>query len=819
MERLSSNLSNRRKFVSWPAALIAIVVTRAIVSYTAKPGSPILSFGVTSYWLLLLLATGFALRNAIQRTLGSRPFWLLLAIGYGLWLLDQSIFLFHEFVLHNDVPDNSIADSVLFLHIVPLIAAAAIVPNLHIPGPKLYRVISNSLLLVFFWSTLYVYAVFPYQYLFSNTTTYALRFDILYLVENLVLVAVVGIQSLRVQPPWKAIYLHLLGASALYALSSAVANCAVDSGGYVYGKLYGLGLTTSACWFVWLPLRARRSTETEGNMARFDTGRDTRASTWAMVVVVMISIPMVWELFQRDETGGMRTFRLFVAIVAIVCLTSVAYIKEYFAKSELISQLGLANQRVRMAVEAGKSLGWEWDIKSGRLSWFGDLQNIMGIPSDTFVGRREDFYPYVHPEDRQLVEKANAEARQTENTYAAEFRVVRVDGTVRWVAAKGQYYYATSGEPTRMLGIAVDITERKRTEEALRESEDKLRLILDSTAEAIYGSDLEGRCTFCNPACLRALGYERIDDLLGKAMHPLTHHTRADGTAFPIEECRIFRAARTGEGVHVEDEVLWRANGTSFPVEYWCYPQRRGQEIVGTVVAFVDITRRKLSDAALASVSGKLIEAQEQERRRIARELHDDIGQRLALLAIGLAHLQQRHPNLSELPGLISELQKQTSEIASDIQSLSHELHSSRLQYLGLAVALRGFCQEFGQQQKVEIDFETRDLPVTVPQEVSLCFFRVLQESLHNSAKHSGARHFVVRLWGTADEIHLMVSDTGVGFDVDAARASRGLGLISMQERVKLLKGTLSTDSQLQRGTTIHAVVPVGIELGPSVLP
>ncbi len=129
MERLSSNLGNRPRAVSWPTALIAIVIVRAVVSYAVKPGSPLLSYGVTSYWLLLLLATGFAIRNAIQLTLGSRAFWVLLAIGYSLWALDQSIFMFHEFVLHTDVPDNSIADPVLFLHIVPLIAAVAIIPN------------------------------------------------------------------------------------------------------------------------------------------------------------------------------------------------------------------------------------------------------------------------------------------------------------------------------------------------------------------------------------------------------------------------------------------------------------------------------------------------------------------------------------------------------------------------------------------------------------------------------------------------------------------------------------------------------------------
>jgi signal transduction histidine kinase len=123
---------------------------------------------------------------------------------------------------------------------------------------------------------------------------------------------------------------------------------------------------------------------------------------------------------------------------------------------------------------------------------------------------------------------------------------------------------------------------------------------------------------------------------------------------------------------------------------------------------------------------------------------------------------------------------------------------------------MRSFCREFGEQQKVEIDFQIHDLPTRLSPVISLCFFRVLQEALHNSAKHSGARHFEVRLWGTADQIHLTVRDSGVGFDREAARTSPGLGLISMEERLKLLKGTLTIDSQPKGGTTIQARVPLG---------
>ena len=300
-----------------------------------------------------------------------------------------------------------------------------------------------------------------------------------------------------------------------------------------------------------------------------------------------------------------------------------------------------------------------------------------------------------------------------------------------------------------------------------------------------------------------------MDEVLGKNMHDLIHHTRADGTPFPVDECRVHRVTRTGEGVHSEDELLWRANGTGFPVEYWSYPQRRENAVIGAVVAFADITERKLVEAALANVSRKLIEAQEQERTRIGRELHDDIGQRLAMVAVQLQQVHEDSLVLPEVRTRVGELNKEISEIANDIQSLSHELHSAKLQYLGIAGAMRSFCREFGEQQKVEIDFQSYDMPSLLSPDISLGLFRVLQEALHNSAKHSGVKYFEVRLWGTLDEIHLTVKDSGAGFDREAAKTSRGLGLISMEERLKLVNGTLSVDSEPKRGTTIHARVPV----------
>jgi PAS domain S-box-containing protein len=360
-----------------------------------------------------------------------------------------------------------------------------------------------------------------------------------------------------------------------------------------------------------------------------------------------------------------------------------------------------------------------------------------------------------------------------------------------------------------ILILTEDITRRKQMEETLRESEDKLRLLLDSTAEAIYGIDLEHRCTFCNPACLRALGYERIDEVLGKNMHDLMHHSRADRALYPVEDCPIHRVTQTGKGVHEDDELMSRTDGTSFPVEYWSYPQRRGDEIVGAVVAFNDITERKLAESALAKVSLKLIEAQEQERARIARELHDDINQRLAMLGIELQQLREHYPDLPvEISSRMEELRKQTAGISNDVQALSHELHSSKLEYLGAIGGMKSWCKEFGERQGIQIEFKSTEVQTSVAPEVGLCLFRVLQEALHNAAKHSGVRRIEVQLQEDSGEIHLVISDLGRGFDLETAMQGRGLGLTSMQERVRLVNGTIEIQSKPMGGTTVHVRVP-----------
>jgi PAS domain S-box-containing protein len=146
-----------------------------------------------------------------------------------------------------------------------------------------------------------------------------------------------------------------------------------------------------------------------------------------------------------------------------------------------------------------------------------------------------------------------------------------------------------------MTGIGIDISDLKKVEASLRDSEERYLLLLNSTAEAIFGIDLNGNCTFCNPASMRLLGYTQSEEILGQNMHALAHHSYADGSGYPNEKCQIYVAIRNGEGTHVADEVMWRKDGTSFPVEYWSYPMNKDGKLVGAVVTFLDISHSKLT--------------------------------------------------------------------------------------------------------------------------------------------------------------------------------------------------------------------------------
>lgn len=222
----------------------------------------------------------------------------------------------------------------------------------------------------------------------------------------------------------------------------------------------------------------------------------------------------------------------------------------------------------------------------------------------------------------------------------------------------------------------------------------------------------------------------------------------------------------------------------------------------------VDISDRKQAEELKSLTTRKLVLAQEKERRRISRELHDDINQRLALMSIDLEKLLEKQDHLpSDVRNGLISLRERAMELSSDIESLSHQLHSSKLEYVGLLKAIESFCREFGQKHGLKINFRQENISSMPSQEISLCLFRVLQEALSNAAKYSGVDTVQVELAQRSGQMHLKIYDSGRGFDLQEARIAVGLGLTSMQERVRLVNGSIRIQSQPLAGTTIDVVV------------
>lgn len=223
-----------------------------------------------------------------------------------------------------------------------------------------------------------------------------------------------------------------------------------------------------------------------------------------------------------------------------------------------------------------------------------------------------------------------------------------------------------------------------------------------------------------------------------------------------------------------------------------------------------DVTRHRQAEEALRNLGGRLINAQEEERSRVARELHDDLNQQVALMSIQLAQLGQKIPEgRPDLSALVSRLGAKAQEISSEIHRLSYKLHPAKLDHLGLAAAIKSLCDELSERCEIKVEFRQNGFPAPLSREVTLCVFRIAQESLQNVTRHSGAHEAQVVLRKNSTGVHLRVTDTGCGFDMHSSRTKNGLGFISMKERLRLVGGRISIRSQPFAGTQIGIEVPV----------
>jgi PAS domain S-box-containing protein len=462
-------------------------------------------------------------------------------------------------------------------------------------------------------------------------------------------------------------------------------------------------------------------------------------------------------------------------------------------------QLATANERLRLAVESGSVGGWDFDLKTGKNLWFGKAHAQLGMTPDQTSGSLEEFWDRVHEDDRERLKHALRKAKDMREELAEEFRVVWRDGTTHWLRSRGRYHYGANGEPTRMLGISIDITQSMQADQALRESEQRLRLATQAGRMYAYDWDVTTNVVVRSSEHVKILGLTEPLHFPQQQFVDKIHPD--DRSKFLATIAGLTPENPTGEVTYralaPDGSLVWlKSNGRGlFDTE------GRLLRVIGMVA---DITDLKRAEEAMAGMTRKLMESQEQERARIGRELHDDINQRLAMLLLELDQLRE-HP--SEFQSRLQELRKEIDEISSDVQALSHDLHASKLEHLGVVAGIKSWCREFGERQKMEINFKS-NAPNPIPLETGVCLFRVLQEALHNAVKHSGVKQFEVHIAEHSNQVHLTVSDSGRGFDIEAARQGTGLGLTSMRERVRLVNGTIAIDSKPMSGTTIHVRVP-----------
>lgn len=254
---------------------------------------------------------------------------------------------------------------------------------------------------------------------------------------------------------------------------------------------------------------------------------------------------------------------------------------------------------------------------------------------------------------------------------------------------------------------------------------------------------------------------------------------------------------------------MWASDGTLVWVQNLISVDTESEGVTKLHGFMIDVSERKRAEEALKDLGGRLIAAQEEERRRVARELHDDFNQRLAVLSIELEQLGEKLHKQPSLHRTVQRLQTQSQEIAAEIHRLSYRLHPSKLDHLGLAAAVRSLCAELTESKKLKVDFHQSGFPAVLDKDVTLCVFRIAQEGLRNCVKHSGAESARVVLTRNRNAVRLVVSDNGCGFNTKTGLMEKGLGFISMKERLHLLGGEINVYSRPLRGTRIEVSVPV----------
>jgi PAS domain S-box-containing protein len=365
-----------------------------------------------------------------------------------------------------------------------------------------------------------------------------------------------------------------------------------------------------------------------------------------------------------------------------------------------------------------------------------------------------------------------------------------------------------------IIGLLLQRAERKKIQtklilsnNSLRESEEHFRLIANTAPVLIWMSGPDKLCTYFNQPWLEFTG-RSIEAELGngwaQGVHPEDLRNCLDTYNSAFDQRESFKM-----------QYRHRRNDGAYRWVFCMGVPRFSSDssFGGYIGSCIDVTERKIVEEALASFSGRLIDAREEERTWIARKIHDDYNQRLAILALDLEELAEKIGDFPvETGDRLNQIWNQVGELGADLHSLAHSLHSSTLESLGLVAGAKAFCEEFAEKNEIQVDFAHENVPDRIPGDAALCLFRITQEGLRNVSRHSGASRAEVRLEGSVEKIHLSIADQGRGFDANKHSPRDGIGIRSMEERLRSLGGQFRITSQPMRGTRIDAWLPLKVD-------
>jgi PAS domain S-box-containing protein len=454
---------------------------------------------------------------------------------------------------------------------------------------------------------------------------------------------------------------------------------------------------------------------------------------------------------------------------------------------------------------------WEWDVRTSSRRWSDQLTRIFGLRHDQVPSTFDGFYPLVHPEDRERTARIANEALRSGTDYENQFRIVRPDGVIRTVHNQARVDRDESGRPVRVIGVCQDITERKLAEEQVRASQERFRMMVENVRDyAIYILDMNGYVTSWNLGAERIEGY-RAEEIIGRhysCFFPPDHAARGD-PGMQLQFASV-------QGRYESEGWRVRKNGSQFWAHVIVTPllDETGKSRGFSEITH-DITERKRAEEDLHSyadrlkiTSRRLVEVQEAERRLLAGELHDRVGQNLTALGINLSIIASGLPAGSkpELAGRLEECSSLLEGTVDAMRNVMAELRPHALDDYGLPAALRSLATGFSRRTGIQVAFEG-DVPgADLPKPVDLAMFRIAQEALNNVAKHSNAKRVEIAIRRANGLATLSVRDNGIGFDpkrIERSNREAGWGLLIMRERAEAVGAQFSLKAGLRTGVQV----------------